>query len=316
MSGIEVAAWLGKALTTGAEKVITGSGVAAIGRLIGATADIPTALMEGVSQGIRDKTEARSFVTKSIAKAVADQAAGDPAIMERALNSMLQRQYRAQENKEAVAKVTVEALLSSPPATDNGGPSEQFMTDFERYAENATSEDLRLMFGRLLAGEIRKPGSVSPSTMHFVSMLDKETADLIQQVLPACSHDVAFLDNIQPKLKVAEISYLEQAGFWTGGKILPIAFNETGTVMRTPRLINGYVCKAAPNTKIQLDITILSRAGRDLVEATEVPFGYDRMAQTLFSKGATYFHAGKAKFEGDKVSIPKDDIIQVRRSNL
>lgn len=307
MSGVEVAAWLGKALGAGAEKVITGSGVAAIGRLIGATADIPTAYLEGISQNIRDKSEARSLITKTLAEVAAEKASKDPVIMERALNNMLQKQYRSQENKDAVAKAALEALVSNPPSADKGGPSDQFMTNFERYAEDATSEDLRLMFGRLLAGEIRKPGSVSPASLHFVSMLDHGTAELIKRVLPACSQDAAFLENIQPRLSVAEITYLEQAGFWAADKLLPLTFDGKGALIRIMRKNEGYVCIAEPNKLIQLQLAILSHPGRDLVSATEIPFDYESMAETFFRNGATYFHAGKAKYFDDKVSIPEGD---------
>lgn len=313
MGGIEIADWLGKVLSTGIEKVITVSGVAAVGRLIGATADVPTALLEGVSQGFRDKTEARSFVTHSIAKAAAEMAVGDPAIMERALTNMLQRQYRIQENKEAVAKATIESLLSSPPASDMGGPSNQFMTTFEQYAESATDSDLRTMFGRLLAGEVRKPGSVSPSTMHFLSMLDRETAILIQKVLPACDENTAFLDNIKPSLHITEIIYLEQAGFWgaTPNLSANVKFDEEGLFTSLPRNpVEGYVCGAAPNAVITLSVAALSRAGCDLVMAAEGLFDYEGMSRTLLSKGAHYFYAGKAKYSGEKAFIPKDDILE------
>lgn len=307
MSSVEVAAWLGKALSAGAEKMITGSGVAAIGRLIGATADIPTAYLEGISQNIRDKSEARSLITKTLAEVAAEKASKDPGIMERALNNMLQRQYRVQENKDAVAKAALEALVSDPPSADKGGPSDQFMTNFERYAEDATSEDLRLMFGRLLAGEIRKPGSISSASLHFVSMLDHGTAELIKQVLPACSQDAAFLENIQPGLNVAEITYLEQAGFWAAGKLLSLSFDSKGALIRIMRENEGYVCISEPSKSIQLKLAILSHPGRDLIAATETPFDYESMAETLFRNGATYFHAGKANYYDDKVSIPAGD---------
>lgn len=310
MTGVEVAAWLGKALSAGAEKVITGSGVAAIGRLIGAAADIPASYMEGVSQGIRDRADARSAVTKALAETAAMTVSGDPAVMNRALNNMLHRQYRIQENKEAVAKIAIESLESSPPEDDKGGPSNQFMTNFERYAEDATDDDIRLMFGRLLADEIRRPGAVSSSTLHFVSVLDPETANLIQRVLPVCSTDSAFLDNLDPKLNVAEITYLEQCGFWSAEKFLPVRFSDNGTLIRLMRPDEGYVCLSEPGSQVKLNLAILSRAGRDLLAATKISFNYEAMAKTYFDHGAYYFHAGEAKFSGENVSIPSGDIFR------
>jgi hypothetical protein len=47
---------------------------------------------------------------------------------------------------------------------------------FARHAEAATSERMRALFAKVLAGEIRKPGSFSPTTMRMVSELDPQTA--------------------------------------------------------------------------------------------------------------------------------------------
>ena len=58
------------------------------------------------------------------------------------------------------------------------------MAKFESYTEDASSDQLQTLFAKLLAGEIRKPGGISPMTLHFVSMLDQEAASLIQRVFP------------------------------------------------------------------------------------------------------------------------------------
>ena len=71
------------------------------------------------------------------------------------MNSFLKRQFRAQTNKEEIAKIVVEELKSAPPNQDSEGPSDDWLNKFERYAEDASSDDLRLMFAKLLAGEIR-----------------------------------------------------------------------------------------------------------------------------------------------------------------
>jgi Protein of unknown function (DUF2806) len=47
---------------------------------------------------------------------------------------------------------------------------------YARMAEDKTSEELRSLFGKILAGEIRKPGTFSLRTMQFVSTLSREEA--------------------------------------------------------------------------------------------------------------------------------------------
>ena len=99
-------------------------------------------------------------------------AVADPVILERAKAAMVATAYRHQVNKDAVALKTIETLQTDPPPEDSDGPSEDWLANFESYAEEASSDQLRTLFARLLAGEIRKPSSISPMTLHFVSMLD------------------------------------------------------------------------------------------------------------------------------------------------
>ena len=156
----------------------------ALGRLIGSALKIPTAWLDQQAQGIKDATAARSHLTQAIALETANMAVADPVILERAKAAMVATDYRHQVNKDAVALKTIETLQADPPPEDSDGPSEDWLAKFERYAEDASSDQLRTLFAKLLAGEIRKPGDVSPITLHFVSMLDQKTATLIQRVFP------------------------------------------------------------------------------------------------------------------------------------
>lgn len=55
------------------------------------------------------------------------------------------------------------------------------MNHFSRLAEDASSEDVQRTWGRVLAGEVRKPGSFSLRTLRFISEMDQETADLFDR---------------------------------------------------------------------------------------------------------------------------------------
>ena len=88
------------------------------------------------------------------------------------------------------------------------------MTKFERLAEDATSEDIQNMFGRILAGEIRKPGSFSPSTLHFVSMLEPDVAELIKRTLTlTLDQGVCLMECVKPNLTASEVAFVDQSGF-------------------------------------------------------------------------------------------------------
>lgn len=176
--------WISTVLEGGLPQFIAGPAGKAISRLIGAGADIPAAWLEGLAQGHRDKTDARSRVSKVIAEKAAGMAVDNPAIMERALHGMLAKSYRIQTNREAVAEIALEELTKLPPPEDSKGPSDDWMNKFERHAEDASGEEIRTMFGRLLAEEVRQPGKIASATLRFVSDLDSDVAKIIQRALP------------------------------------------------------------------------------------------------------------------------------------
>ena len=150
----------------------------ALSYLIGSILDIPAAWLEQQTQRIKDKTAACSEVTQALATQTAKTAVTDPEIMERAKTAMVGQFYRRQVNKEAVAMKTIKNLQADPAPEHSDGPSEDWLAKFERHAEDASSDQLRSLFAKLLAGEIRNPGAISPRTLHVISMLDQETATL------------------------------------------------------------------------------------------------------------------------------------------
>jgi hypothetical protein len=100
------------------------------------------------------------------------------------VESFVAKEFRKQENKEAVAKKTVELLAEAPPPPTDEPPTEpesDWMNVFELHAENASTERMREIWARVLAGEIRKPKNFSLKTLGFVAQLDQEVAELFEK---------------------------------------------------------------------------------------------------------------------------------------
>lgn len=255
----------------------------AISRLLGAAVDIPAAYLRGFSQRADDQTEARSYISQQIAKRAAERAVEDPKIMDRAMNNMLLRSYRVQENKDEIAAITIEDLQAEPPSSSSPGPSDDWMMKFERYAEDATSKDLRMMFAKLLAGEIRKPGTISPATLHFASMLDAETARLIERALTVYALDAAcVIGFLSPKMTISEIVTLEQSGFWTPEKQFTIKCGSNGIFGFGVGVDGKMVAvKGTPNKEIRFETAIVSRAGKDLAKIVNKEFDMAAFSKSL-----------------------------------
>lgn len=166
--------------------------VKAIARLVGGAADVGNswldvlkALGEQKASAIRSDTASALAISKAITKEAVKHASADEALAERAVATFMSDAMRKQENREGVAKAAVDDLHGDPPPSDTAGPSEDWMSRFQRYAEDVSSEEVRLMWGRVLAAEIRRPGLVSARVLRAIDEIDAETAELFNSVARA-----------------------------------------------------------------------------------------------------------------------------------
>lgn len=98
-----------------------------------------------------------------------------------------------QKNREAIADQAAEILESISDQAETNSETEldsDWLNVFASFAEKASGESLRAMWARVLAGEIRKPGSVSLRTLQFASTLDKTTASAFQAMASWIANDV------------------------------------------------------------------------------------------------------------------------------
>jgi len=150
-----------------------------------------------------DTIEGRSVVSKALAQAIAQQAVGDPEMLERAKARFLGRAIQQQENVEAVVAGASQHLpllpapiepVASEDATSKGQennqevPEESLNSDwaatFTGFAENASSEDLRDRLSRVLAGELKSPGTYPRSTVRIIAELERSDLEAVRNVLP------------------------------------------------------------------------------------------------------------------------------------
>ena len=144
--------------------------------LITAALDIPTAYLDRVSEVARAKSEGKVTVTLAAARAAVKRLEGDRDLAERALDYFGSKIVREQQNRESVARKFLNRLAESPKDEDTSSDiDDDWLTAFWRLAETKTSHDVQELLARLLASEVTKPGSVSPTTLQTLSVL---TSDL------------------------------------------------------------------------------------------------------------------------------------------
>ena len=160
--------------------------VAAFDRFLGAALDIPTAKMEAFAGRTRDKRRLESAVYNAAIERVAAGADSD-ADTARLVDEAVASQIRALANKKHVAERAVEHLASpssdreAEPTSDPEEVDPDWLNYFGGHAEKASSERIRDLWARVLAGEIRCPGAFSLATLRLLAELDQQMASWFEQ---------------------------------------------------------------------------------------------------------------------------------------
>lgn len=286
-----------KALEAGLPQLLLGPAGHAISRLVGAAVEIPASWLEEVSQVSKDRKEGRSVVMQAIAQKAAELSVTDPLIIDRGLNSLLGRAYREQQNREAVARKTVEHLAEDPAPAESSGPSDDWLNVFEDQAAKASSDDLRSLFGRILAGEVRKPGTFSLSTMQLVAVLDQPIAQMMETLAPAVwDGTTVFKDAADERLKYGQLLELEDAGIITLGNgnlqlQKPISSDGIVGFSRGGVALIGYFDKAGTASFPAYSIT---RKARGLMDLLDLPADVHQSAAAFWKAGAKRVQTGNA----------------------
>ncbi|MCM2453800.1 DUF2806 domain-containing protein [Rhizobium sp. CG4] len=189
--------------------------IAAIDRLGGNITDAGNAWIEGFIARKRARNDGERRLIEAAADYGIKQIEMDPEFAERAFGNHFRKVARQQLNKDAVVQEALVDLQENPPSEDVDGPSslsDGFMDRFEYYAEGATTDDLRQRWGRILAGEIRTPGSFSPKVLRTIDELEASTAILFEKLCVGLIDNAIVLKPLVQVLSFDERMDLSAAG--------------------------------------------------------------------------------------------------------
>lgn len=131
----------------------------------------------------RAVTDAQLTLIAASTKSLSKEIATDPELAARAL-SVLTRAERQCENIKGSFALAIEDLRNRSMSGEDAGPDElspDFVNRWERYAADASSEQLREKWGRILASEVRKPNSFPMKLLRIMDEIDIGTAQLFER---------------------------------------------------------------------------------------------------------------------------------------
>lgn len=99
----------------------------------------------------------------------------------RATQRLEYKERKHQRNVENITSIAAIELQDQADVPDER-PDEDWINRFFSAAEDVSSEQMQELWGRILSGEIKKPGSYSLKTLDFVRNLTKADATLLELV--------------------------------------------------------------------------------------------------------------------------------------
>jgi hypothetical protein len=136
------------------------------------------------------------------------------------------------ENRAVATRVALDEIKQAPGTVDATADIEDdWLNFYAKLVEDKSSAELQQLFGRILAGEIRKPGSFSLRTLQLVSTLSKEDAEAIAKFLPYAINDKAVAirkdhssqPTLDTRLRMEDIGVIAGGSGGPGGLALDVS---------------------------------------------------------------------------------------------
>lgn len=180
-------------------------------QLCSAAVEWPAAFFKGKAAKRQAITSSRVKIIESITDQTVQQLEVDSEYAHRAVKKYGQKIIGEQINLDKTVAIAADELKNGEPdnsinqgtsepnreqsagSTDqdtNGGEEkvidDDWLNSFETEARQKSTEDIQHRFGRVLAGEIRKPGSYSIKTVKTLGEMDQNAATLFKKLCSAC----------------------------------------------------------------------------------------------------------------------------------
>lgn len=104
-------------------------------------------------------------------------------LVTRAQNRFLFQEMKKQQNIEAVVS-NAYSELEGVDSVSNTPVDEDWISEFFDCVANISTEKMQVLWGKLLAGEVKKPGSFSLRTLEILKRLSVKEANIFKEIAP------------------------------------------------------------------------------------------------------------------------------------
>lgn len=245
-------------------------------------------LIEVVSNGIgtlyrpramRKEADAKAYEIRVVEKAKAEALAEGKLIeaenLDRLNERLLAKEVKRQNNIDDVIEVAASHLQSESTVTEEA-VNEDWTTRFFDIVQDVSDDEMKKLWGQILAGEVKTPQSYSLRTLELLRNLSKNEADIFVKIarLSLCHNNSYFIykgeegDISKYNASYSDIAKLVEIGILQSGDFVQRTISakegDANTALTCCNIIILLTIKAG--NKIQIPIYLFTQAGIELLK--------------------------------------------------
>ncbi|MBO9728408.1 MAG: DUF2806 domain-containing protein [Chitinophaga sp.] len=236
---------------------------------------------------------------------------------ERTRERFIYQQAKKQLNIESVTSIAADELKEEGEI-NNVEIDTEWINRYFNIVEDISSEELQILWGKILAGEIKRPQSFSLRTLELIKNLSKEEAELITRVgnfaLGIAGSSTIFRGSENNYLKKYGISYFDvvllvQIGIIQPGETTAFQYQKIEE-KETSAILYGNLAlvleREAGDTGKSLPIYLYTKAGNEINKLLEIKPNLEYLADV-----ANYLKGDKSRTKYGIVKSCLDNSVQV-----
>lgn len=200
-------------------------------------------------------------------------ASSEDNLLQRAQNRKIYQEKERQQNIESVIEYAYNELKTEETVSEIP-VDEDWITRFFNIVENVNSEDMKVIWAKILAGEIKSPQSCSMRTMERLRNIRKDEAEVFKKIASLLLYDkntVYYISNpeLQQKYGISadDLLTLDDCGLLNCDSMIMTHFSFSKTKsdgLRSRKRMLEINSGCEEEKEISVNSNVLTRAGSEL----------------------------------------------------
>jgi hypothetical protein len=234
-------------------------------------------------RAIRKEAEAKAYeleiIEKAKSKALQNHKDIEQDIIDRIEERILHRELKKQKNLDQINFIAADQLKNEKEVSEES-VNEDWANRFFEYAEDISNEEMQNLWGKILAGEVKRPNSYSLRTLELLKNITKIEAEVFLKFarISITSQNTAFVVNDGSEYLKNEhgISYgdrllMEEVGLMTAND-LTFKLRQAASNSRTVFVMGDTVVVVDREANVPLQsipILAFTKSGMELLGLTQ-----------------------------------------------